>query len=322
MTTDRNQEVTPDDELLPDVDIALMPELSVAEHLVAQALDEDWRPPQQWEMWRLEFDGTTSIVAVLHADDDRLRVAPVGEDPHLADAATVIVTDEDSPLGFSFGVWVGLATTVPTFTADVLLGDVKPFAVEIEQVERWLASSDEADLPAGRVGAPMFSDTDVRIDYRHALQSDLMRLAAAPQMLNAAATEPVRNAGEVLRGADVTPGRLRDELGWDADRARQAFRGRLVAAEDEATHIASVLGLNEHVLREAIEPINPRLLVELHRPHRRRALRARAANEGLPPVEMRRTAARRVQAGVRRQVGVGEPDWAQLVDDYLRDETH
>lgn len=154
-------------------------------------------PPRPGELWRLEFEGVALVVAIVEAaaSGHELAVVPVGEDPGLADGATVRL-GAGSGLGFAVGVWLACERWVPSVVAEARLGVIDPHDWGRVQATR-------TALRGGGLlgdGPAITSMLDPRVDYRAALEAPLRELAdAAWVVLDESERADHSPAGLVLR---------------------------------------------------------------------------------------------------------------------------
>ena len=335
-----------------DDDLAFVAARTSVAAAVGAAFDAPYDPdrpdPQPGQVWRLEWDGRVELAALVAVTSDTVKVVPVGDDPEFADAATVAVGDGDSPLGYSFGVWVALEQALPRVVLDVPLGALPTWAAElVVAVRRSLRTS--APLPAdARLGAPLPDGAGLEhpvVAYRHQLQqrlsalADVWELFDAPdptpsrQLAAAAETAPpfyrLERASGQQRRRSNTPGlwqvlaergladRAADELSLGREERVSASRGRLPLTPGEVSTVAALLGLSADEVAAMVPRVDPPLLVALHQPRRRSQVARKAADLGVSDTEARRKVVRDVVAAPRRQRAGGETDWDAVLDAYF-----
>jgi hypothetical protein len=126
--------------------------------------------PDVGQLWRVGRE-EAMLVWVRRVFDDSAAVLPVTFDTDLADELSLIVPDDQSPLGIELVVMCSV-------DAEVGLGAfLQPVAMlPVDEQVATLRESRRSglDVPAGlRVGAPIVSEQDQRIEYRQVL-SDLL----------------------------------------------------------------------------------------------------------------------------------------------------
>lgn len=271
--------------------------------------------PQPGQLWRLEFDGTAVPVVVVEVfdADQEMAVAPLGEDPGYADAATVIVSDADSPLGLGFGLWTAVEHQVPLFAADRFIGYLHTEAWA--QVERYRRALRDGEELSG-AGAPLSSEIDPRLDYRAALERDVLELAQAAWAVVNQEPPPVAFR-EVLSEYGLGRRELR-EIGFTNHELGALAEDRLVLSDKELSLIAHRVGMGVQELRRAA-PRAPRdLMIELHTRPRRHQLLETGLKHGHGPAQERREAIRGVvMAGKRTRDAGAELDWSDALDKWF-----
>jgi transcriptional regulator with XRE-family HTH domain len=97
------------------------------------------------------------------------------------------------------------------------------------------------------------------------------------------------------------------------------LQGRQQPNAEQLLRISRAFDADPLALRTMLGTLPGGLLAELHRPHRRAQVSARAAEEGLPEAQLRRDAAAAIAApqAARRPRGSAAPDWAALVDEFF-----
>lgn len=130
------------------------------------------------QVWRLERCGVACWAVVVGVDDDGVAVVPVGRALRMADAATVLVPADASPLGQPLAAWVALEARVPLTVFDRPLGELHAFG-DVAAVRRWIRAGVPHRLAPTRLGAPITTDADPRVTYRAQLRTLLMTLVAA-----------------------------------------------------------------------------------------------------------------------------------------------
>ncbi|MGH8930023.1 MAG: hypothetical protein ACRDZO_05145 [Egibacteraceae bacterium] len=298
--------------------------------------------PQAHQLWRLEFEGTVSLAYVYAVDLDSrtARVFPVGEDPELADAATVAATPDETPLVLPLGIWVALERSVPLVVFDRPLRPAAGAADEglaavdtsgldasapdlraaVEAVRRSLRSGEPLGIPPSRVGPPILSELDPRLEYRSLLAAELDRLADVAE-LRAVETcdthEP--SLARLLRDAELTPDDLMTPLGIGPAEARCLFRDTLPLRPGEVSAVADLAGVPVKQVRDAAPKPRASLRLKLHEPHRRRQIRRHADARKVSEVDARWAALRSVMAAAMRtsEQGRRDPDWDTLLDDFF-----
>lgn len=318
--------VSPDRSGRPSVEAVDRPTVHVADALRQLAEPDLDAVPRSGEVWRLEFDDLTSIVVVLRVEGDDASVAPIGEDAHLADPATLLVEDEESPLGFAVGVWVGLEAVVPLFVFDRRLDELAAMG-DLEILRRWVRTG-AGEPPAGRRRPPpVTSDLDPRARYRDALREDLLGLAATARLRSTPTGGPVVSVGEALRRAQLSPGQVAADLGWPRERARRMFHDAVVASDEEALRVARRYGLGGDAV-DALTHVPAPLLILLHEPRWRREVRTWAYQRELPETVARRqvaeeaVASRLRSAGGRPGVDAGDQSaWEAVLEAFFRSAT-
>ena len=292
-----------------------LPEHGLDAQVLEALNDVPARRPEPGQVWRLEFDGAAVPVAVVEVlvGEQEMAVAPVGEDPAYADAASVIVDALDGPLGFEFGIWTAVEHVVPLFTADRLLGTLPDDAWS--QVQRCRRSlRDGAQLEGA--GAPLTSDLDPRLDYRASLEADLLALSvAAWEVLQ---PEPLAMSfREVLDELGIGRQQLR-ELGFSNHELGALAEERLILNDQELARIAEQAEVSIQQLQRSA-PRAPRdLVIELHTPQRRRQLLEVGQRHDHGPSQERREAVRGVvMAGKRTADADAEPDWSDALDKWF-----
>lgn len=281
--------------------------------------------PRPGELWRLEWSGEVALVFVYAVDQtrERAKVMPIAEEVAYADAATVVVKGEASPLDLPLAVWVALERVVPLIVFDRPLGSLDTVAGDVHAVRTSLRTGKSPDLPADRRGAVMRSDLDPRITYRHALSAPLDALSAVQDLLReheAAAAEQVdAKLSELLRRAEVGPSTLAEALGWAKPQTQALYRDTRPLARAEVDAIAALLGRDPAEIAAAAPAVPVALLFKVHTPQRRHDAHRWAEAHDTTDVDARwRATASAMSAMKRTPTGqTGEPDWDQLLDDFF-----
>lgn len=134
--------------------------------------------PAPGQLWRIQAGGTALPVLVVEMfdDDEAMSVVVAGEDPEYADAATVVVDEADSTLGFGYGIWVSVEHVVPGIVADRCLGPVTRHVWhDADTSRRALRDRFELSGSGSRISSPL----DPRIAYRAELERHLLDVVAA-----------------------------------------------------------------------------------------------------------------------------------------------
>ena len=310
----------------PSAEAANVPRVRVAEALRQPAEPDLDAVPRSGEVWRLECDDVTSVVVVVKVEDDDATVAPIGEDAHLADPATLLVEADEAPLGFAVGVWVGLEAVVPLFVFDRRLGELAAMG-DLEALRRRVRTGVGEPPAHRRRPPPVTSDIDPRVRYRDALRADLLALAATARLRSVPVGGPDVSVGEALRRAQLSPGQVAADLHWPRDRARRVFDDAVVASEEEAVTLAHRYGLGDDAV-EALTHVPAPLLILLHRPRWRHEVRAWAQPRELPEAVARRRVAEEAVASRLRSAG-GRPGddaadqsgWEAVLEAFFRSAT-
>jgi len=247
---------------------ALLP-TRVRELMTAGAGTEPVAPGQ---LWRLTWRGRHLLAAIIAVDAWQVLVAPVTTDADLADEVTLVVPEQDSPLGTDLAVWVRHRTAVPTFTLDRRLGTLPAPAGRVPAAEAMheLVLAHRAGQPAAETiptGRPLHADDAGAIALADALDEEVAWFAGAsagllhPLETESGSADPAQPAAELvaviadsaggLAGAceqtGIAPGRLLDlRRGAKADgdeysalaRAAGAFAGQPAPADAESWHAA------------------------------------------------------------------------------------
>lgn len=281
--------------------------------------------PQAHQLWRLEFEGTVGIVYVYSVDPDSrtARAFPVGEDPEMADAATVAAMATETPLGLPLGIWVALERSIPLVVFDRPLGmdaTAPDLRTAVEVVRRSLRSGEPPGLPSARVGSPIFSELDPRVEYRSHLAEQLDRLADVAELLSAETCDTDEpSLAWLLRETNLTPADLMAPLRIGPAEATCLFRDTFPLRPREVTVIADLAGVPAEQVRDAAPRPRASLRLKLHEPHRRLQIRRRAEARKVSEVDARWVALRSVMAAAMRTSAQGrrDPDWDTLLDDFF-----
>lgn len=301
---------------------AIVPEQVRAAFDLGYAFDAD---PQAHYLWRLEFEGTVALVYVYSVDPDSrtARVFPIGEDPELADAATVAATSDETALGLPLGIWVALERSVPLVVFDRPLGldaTAPDLRAAVEAVRRSLRSEQPPGIPGTWVGPPILSELDPRLEYRSHLAAELDRLADVAELLAAETCDTHEpSLAQLLHETDLTPEDLMASLGIGQAESRSLFRDTLPLRPEEIAAVAKLAGVPAERVRDAAPKPRASLRLKLHEPRRRRQTHRYADARKVTDADARWAAARSVMAAAMRTSGKGrrDPDWDTLLDDFF-----
>lgn len=276
------------------------------------------RRPASGEVWRVEMSGHVAVVYVIDRSDDTLLVAAVGDDPAYADAATLLVDADSSPLGYPAGIWATITADLPDFAADRLIGELRDVRDDVVALYRWAEQDEDHSVAPERRGRRIGSNLDPVIDYRAALRDELRAVLDAAERLRVDEVEgPTPSLGDLLRDGGLRPTQLVELLGWDLSRARNAFSGPLYLTREEAETIAAELDIAVEDVETSVLPAPPDLVREIHQPEQRVNVDRLAQRRDVSEVTARRQALEEAAATKLRGVGRGDVDWKQVLDDYF-----
>lgn len=125
--------------------------------------------PAPGELWRVGRDEAL-LVWVRRILDGAIAVVPVVLDPDLADENTLLISEEDSPIGLELAVMASVEAHLAPRAFLQCFG-VLPCAEEIELLRA--ARHDGKLVTELPIGAPIETEQDERIEYRQSL-SDLL----------------------------------------------------------------------------------------------------------------------------------------------------
>lgn len=179
------------------------------------------------QLWRLERDGVADLGLVVDVDETYAVVVPVSFDTAMADAYTVVVFAEESPLELALALFVAERTTV---AVDVLAQMVS--TLDMVEVARRVheAFREDRDVDFAPVGRPVLQASDRRLEYRAEL----------------------RRRFDVL-GAPFPTGGYRDAADGQLGDVEQAVVSRLGAMES----VETVPDVRAERIRTAVAPLQP-----------------------------------------------------------------
>ena len=122
---------------LPDADIRIRPTVPAAVLAAVTGADRPVEGPQPGELWRARATdgGPATLVLVRSAGPLETAVVPVSFDTELADATTLVVPEESSPLGVSLAVHLSFEESVDTAALLDRLGAVDALPAPAEPNE-------------------------------------------------------------------------------------------------------------------------------------------------------------------------------------------
>lgn len=304
---------------LPDVRVT--PEVMTAWGEPLEALVS--RRPRAGELWRLEFNGAATLALVLDRDESELLVAAVGDDPEYADHATLLITADESPVGYAVGVWTSVTMHVPDFVAERPLGTLLDADLgHAASLHDWLTYGRPCDVASDRRGRPVGDGHDLVVDYRLALRDEIEHVGAPAIELTRRAEQddepevPEPSLGSLLRAANVPTSQLAEVLGWPRERARGAYRDTVFLDEGDVGTLAELLSVSPDVIRASVPIPPPALVVAVHRPSARALVQELSDQRGVPAVAARRAATEGALALQPRATGP-RVDWDQVLADYF-----
>lgn len=245
--------------------------------------------PELNELWRVEWDGLAQVGLVAAVDESLVELFPVDLFPEAADDEVAVFPPDATVLGCELTVWLHDRVAVPRFVMD-----------------RRLDALELGDGGTVSTAAPS-SMSDALLSLR--------RLAMRAEN---AISDPGQDSliGQLVRDAGVRRADLVD-AGFRPEDASLIIQGRRSPPPEELVTLARVLRLDPARLEAAVGTPVGALMVELHKPARRHALRERSSRQRRPEPEVRLRVAREVEA-VRNRTAPGTTiDWAAAVDDYF-----
>lgn len=136
-------------------------------------VDRSHVDPERGELWRIGGDEALLAWVRKNFHDGAVDIVPVVLDAELADELTVIVDEANSPLAVELGAMVALRTHVHR---DAFINRLGSLDIA-EEIEDAIAAIREGRSATARVGSPVESDSDDRIEYRQALRDLLNELS-------------------------------------------------------------------------------------------------------------------------------------------------
>lgn len=272
------------------------------------ALDLNPPLPALGQVWRAEWEGAIAIVVTTGTPrNQHVGVSLVNEDIGLADARTLIVPTDRSPLGHPIGVWAIPSSRIPTVALDRHLGDLAPS--DLDTLSGLLVT---AGPPTAAVDL-----TYPPAAHRQALEGtldgfdELRRLLAGDQPDTTSLDDLLSAAGKkwstLVTDADIAAPILR--------KVRQGAPG--VLDGDAVARIADALDVHVDDVVAALPRPPAALRVALHQPRHRHQVRERARRTGSSIGEVRRVVARELVGARRRQRAGTDEDWDELLDAYF-----
>ncbi|HUG84077.1 MAG TPA: helix-turn-helix transcriptional regulator [Euzebya sp.] len=274
-------------------------------------LDVNPPPVSPGQVWRAEWEGAIAIVVVTGTRGSRdAEVSPVNEDTGLADARTVVVPADRSPLGHTFGVWATPSTTIPTVALDRHLGNLAP--TDLHKLAGLLTA-------AGRPGPPV-DLTYPPAAHRHALEATLVGFDELRRLLAGEHPETT-DLGDLLAAASMKWSTLATDANIDAPTLRKVQQGAPGVLDMAAVaRVADALGLHVDEVMAALPRVPVALRLALHQPRHRHQVRERARRTETSIGEVRRVVARELVGARRRQRAGTDEDWDELLDAYFGDD--
>lgn len=270
---------------------------------VRAALTKAPPDPSPGQLWRVRWERTVELVAVLAVDGTQVDAVPVSLETRFQDESTLLLPAEASALEQPMAVWLGLRTTLPWWVLDRLIARLPdlPALGTISWPER------------GRWGAPLPSAAAPGAEFRSILADTLHSLATARWAPDGAGT-----LASLFSQRKITPQFLADHLGAAPQRALALWRGQAPVTDEDAHRLAGPLGLPPDVIVAANPKLPLSLIHELSRPLRRWQIHKLALQEHSSEEPVRRSAAFATFALAARQDGGGQADWPARVDRYFQ----
>jgi len=271
--------------------------------------------PQPGQLWRLEWEGAAALAMTWGIHDDFVTVIPIAEDPAFSDEYTLHAEPEETPIGISLALWVGLESAVPMFVLERCLG-LLGLLPEVEVTRKAFRAG---VLPKVRVtiGSAITDPLDERLQYREALAARITELAEArwlPEM-----EEEVASIEQLAEAAAVSVDEIPDRLSLPpAERLRFHRKLRPIYPE-EAETLGEWLGAEPNRVLATNPKLPKELVAALDQPRWRPYLRASRAQHQIPEPEIRQKVAYSVLAHAARTTGEADAalDWERLIKDYF-----
>lgn len=119
------------------------------------------------QLWRLARDSVASLGFVVDIDETHAVVVPVTFDTEMADAYTIVVSGDESPLELPLALFASERTTVPV---DVLAQTVGELDMVQTACRVHAAFREDRKVGFAAVGSPVVDASDDRLEYRAALR--------------------------------------------------------------------------------------------------------------------------------------------------------
>ncbi|MGH2732281.1 MAG: zf-HC2 domain-containing protein [Actinomycetota bacterium] len=293
------------------------PEWGSARGEILQVFDAQEVPDLECgQLWRLEWEDIAALGVLLRVRDEDVTLIPAGEDPHMADEYTLILEEDQSPLGISLALWVDLETVVPLFVLDRWMGVVDLLA-EVEEVR---TAFQNGGRPASvNTGRPILHPLDERLQYREALAVRFTRLADAGLLLEVGEPGKAPSLLEIMNNAGAIPSEVAGRLGISAADMYSLLRGQRSPTTEEAAGLSEVVGVAPDILLRAGGDLDQGLVRILSHPKWRPAIRQRARERRSTEIAERMRVGYEVMAHAARRAGVRDAplDWDRLARDYF-----
>lgn len=165
---------------------------------LAEAFRREQSEVESGQLWRLQRDRVADLAVVIDVDATHAVVVPVTFDTEMADAYTLIVSGDDSPLELPLALFVSERTTVAVDVLAQMVG-----TLDLVDVVRRVHAAFREDRPVdfALVGPPVLAASDDRLEYRDALRGRFNVLGSplGPDSDEVAAADQVGNVEQAVR---------------------------------------------------------------------------------------------------------------------------
>lgn len=269
--------------------------------------------PEQGQVWRVRWEGTSQLAMVWNADIDWVGMIPVTPDPSYADDSCVILTTEDQE-GHAV-LWLGLETPLPYHTLDCQVS-VLP-TTGLGAVRTMLRRGKSIDLLDFTMGQPIVSAFDDRYLYRSELGDAFGMLAESEW--NPQSDGPRVELSELVEAAGTNITTVAEVLSLEPPDRLRLKRGFRPLTMQEADQLVSILNVEVSTVI-ACNPVLDRDLVRaLSKPRWRSPIDATRRATGEGEVDVRQNIAYAVSGLAARSLSapMTEDAWHERLSLYF-----
>jgi hypothetical protein len=284
---------------------------------------------QAGQLWRLRWDDTSELAAVLAVDRWWVTVAPVTSDTAAADEYSVLLAPDVTCLDIPLALCVSLECTVPLFTLDTLIAQTgtesrttpatgMPSAHVLQAIWRAWRRGDVPPEDA-RYGEPMLGGDLDRRELRNTVSAAFVPLVSAAPTILRDTVQPSTSLVDMIDNLNLSLSELVEASQLDRKVFLQIKQGGRVTAQD-AHQLATLLNTDVNTVVAANPPLDEGLIMQISRPRWRHGLRRLARKSRTTEDEARwrvaeMAAEARLRTVPRATQGLGDPSvkWESIV---------